>query len=62
MDFYEFIEQCKANGLTAEEASREWADACEEKRQAFYDSYYSDPYVVCGAIQQDTIDMYRRER
>ena len=62
MDFYEFIEDCKANGLSAEEAENEWAVAREERRQAFYESYYSDPYVVCGAIQQDTIDMYRRER
>ena len=62
MDFYEFVEECKANGLTADEAMNEWSIALEEKRNSFFESYYSDPYVVCGAIQQDTIDMYRRER
>lgn len=62
MDFYEFIEDCKEKGLSAEEAEREWAVACEEKRRNFYESYYDDPIVCAGAAQGDLIDMCRRER
>ena len=62
MDFYEFIEQCKEDGLSPDEAIREWHKAEAEKRNRFYEEYYNDPVVCAGWSQQDTIDLYRRER
>ena len=62
MDFYEFVEECKANGLTAKEAENEYARSCEETAQAFEDNYWSNPEVAVGWAQQDLIDSYRRER
>ena len=62
INIYDFVEQCKDAGLSPEEADREYALACEEDHERFLEDYYSDPVVCDGWVQQDTIDMYRRER
>lgn len=62
LDLYQFVEECKAQGLTAEEAQEEYLDALEERKNAFFESYYNDPFVQEGWHQQDIIDSYRRER
>lgn len=61
-DFYAFMEDCKEDGLSADEAINEWYRAVAEHKQAFMDEYENDPYVHEGWHQQDVIDMYRRER
>ena len=61
-DIYEFIEQCKENGLSAREAENEYFRALDEKRERALTDYYDDPVVQAGWMQQDTIDLYRRER
>ena len=61
-DLYQFVEECKAQGLTAEEAQEEYLDTLEERKNAFLESYYNDPFVQEGWHQQDIIDSYRRER
>lgn len=62
MNIYEFIDQCRAEGLSADEAIAEWETYAAERKQNFLDNYYNDPLVCAGWAQQDTIDMYRRER
>ena len=62
MNIYEFIDNCREEGLTADEAIAEYETYLAERKQSFYDSYYSDPLVCAGFAQQDTIDTYRRER
>lgn len=62
IDIYDFIKECKMQGLTSQEALTELYKAQEEARQAFYEDYYSRPDVCAGWAQQDIIDMYRRER
>ena len=62
IDFYEFVEQCKEEGLTSYEAQTEYEIACEEEHERFLEEYENDPIVQAGWAQQDVIDMYRRER
>ena len=62
IDLYSIVDECKESGLSSSEAMTEYWKAVEKERNDFLESYYSDPYVIEGAIQQDTIDMYRRER
>ena len=62
MDFYEFMEQCKEEGLMPEEAIREWHRAEADRAEAWMEAYDDDPEVQYGWHQQDVIDMYRRER
>ena len=62
IDIYEFIENCKEEGLDSSEAANEYSKAIEEEKQRFLDDYYNDPLVNYGWHQQDIIDMYRRER
>ena len=62
IDIYDFIETCKENGLSTDEARFEYDRAVEEERQQKLEDYYNDPLVHEGWHQQDIIDMYRRER
>ncbi len=62
MNIYEFIENCKEEGLDAYEAELEYEKACQEEREAFKERYENDPFVNAGWAQQDLIDMYRFER
>lgn len=51
------IRYCQYCGCLIEDCQCEQIDENE-----FFDRYYDDPYVRQGLIQQDIIDMYRRER
>lgn len=62
MNIYEFMRECEENGVDENDALNEWGKYNEEKREMFEEEYYSDPYVNAGWVQQDVIDMYRRER
>ena len=62
MDFYEFVDRCREDGLTSAEAEGEWDKACNERAEAFRESYYSDPMVNYGWYKQDMIDLRYRER
>lgn len=62
MTIYDFVDNCRQNNLTSEEAEREWADYQEECKREFEERYNSNPLVNEGWKQQDLIDAYRRER
>lgn len=62
IDIYDFIETCKENGLSTDEARLEYDRAVEEERQQKLEDYFNDSLVHEGWHQQDIIDMYRRER
>lgn len=65
MNLYDFVDECRANGLTAQEAEEqydEYCRECAERYNDFLDDYYSRPDVCAGWAQQDLIDSYRRER
>lgn len=62
MNLYEFIENCKEEGLSAEEAEIEYHKAKAMEHARFIEKYENDPVVNAGLAQQDLIDMYRRER
>ena len=62
IDIYDFIETCKENGLSTDEAQLEYCRAVEEEKERRLEEYYNDPIVDYGWHQQDIIDMYRRER
>ena len=61
MDFYDFIDSCREEGLTGEEALQEWENAVAERHQQFIEDYYDDPEVQYGWHQQDLIDQRRME-
>lgn len=62
MDFYDFVEQCREDGLDGEECLREWSRVQAERSAAFMEAYENDPEVQAGWCQDDLISMYRRER
>ena len=62
MDFYDFVEQCREDGLDGDECLREWSRIQADRSAAFMEAYESDPVVQAGWCQSDLIDMYRRER
>ena len=62
MNIYEFMRECEEDGLSPEEAQREWELYLEEKHNLQMERYMNDPLVHEGWAQQDIIDMYRRER
>jgi hypothetical protein len=62
INIYDFIETCKGNGLSSDEAQTEYYRAVEEEKERKLEEYYNDPIVNEGWHQQDIIDMYRRER
>ena len=62
IDIYEFMERCREEGMSGEDALAELARAEQEAREHFYDEYYNSPDVCAGWAQQDLIDSYRRER
>lgn len=62
MDLYTFVELCKDEGLTSEQALREWNRAQAEAEADFLEDYYNDPVVQYGWHQQDVIDRWRMER
>lgn len=62
MDFYEFIDQCREDGLSGEEALGEWERAVAERHERFLEDYYNDAEVQYGWYQQDMIDQRWMER
>ena len=62
MNIYDFIDDCRDNGLDATEAVLEWDRYQAEERERRYDEYMNDPEVQYGWYQQDIIDMRTRER
>ena len=61
MNLYNFIESCKEDGLTADEALHEWNKAQAEAEADFLEEYYNSPDTLYGWYQQDVIDSYRME-
>lgn len=59
MTLYEFIDECKANGLTSAEALDEWDRARSEATETFLENYSNNPEVQYGWYQHD---MRRREK
>lgn len=62
MDIYSFVDECRALGMTAQEAEREYYQALEEHKNQVIEDYENNPWTWEGWAQQDLIDMYRRER
>lgn len=62
IDIYEFIEQCKEEGMTSQQAMLSLGRYMNECRNSMIEDYYNDPIVHDGWHQQDIIDMYRIER
>lgn len=62
MNIYEFMEECKAQGMSAYEAEIEWQRACEEHEAKMIEDYENDPITWAGWRQQDMIDLRRFER
>ena len=62
LDIYKFMEECKAYGLSSDEARCEYSKALGEEQQTREENYWNDPIIMDGYRQQDVIDMYRRER
>ena len=62
MNLYDFIESCKEDGLTADEALHEWNKAQAEAEVYFFEEYYNSPDTLHGWYQQDVIDLQRMER
>lgn len=62
IDIYEFIEQCKEEGMTRQQAMLSLGRYMNECRNSVIEDYYNDPIVQDGWHQQDIIDMYRMER
>lgn len=61
-NIYEFMENCKEQGLSAHEAETEWIIACEEEQSQIIEAYENDPMTWEGWHQQDMIDLRYRER
>ena len=61
-DLYDFIEQCKEDGLTSDEAMDKMDRILADMEQERIEAYENDPMVQYGWYQQDMIDMRRRER
>ena len=62
INIYDFIDQCREEGLTASEASDEYNRYVAECAEARREAYENDPAVQYGWYQQDMIDMRRYER
>ena len=62
LDFYDFIDQCREDGLDPDDALREWDLAQAERHERFMEDYYNDDAVCAGWSQQDAIDARWRER
>lgn len=62
ISLYDFVDECRSQGMTAEEAESEYWRAVEEERERRIEEYENSPETWAGWAQQDTIDMYRRER
>lgn len=62
ISLYDFVDECREQGMTAEEAEREYLRAVEEEGERRIEEYENSPETWAGWAQQDTIDMYRRER
>jgi len=61
LDFYDFIDSCREDGLTGEEALDEWERACAERQNNFLADYYNDAEAQYGWYQQDLIDLRSME-
>lgn len=62
ISLYDFVDECREQGMTAEEAEREYFRVVEEERERRIEEYENSPETWAGWAQQDVIDMYRRER
>lgn len=62
INLFDFVEECKAQGMSANEAYSEFCKAVSEEAQEVVSEYENSPETHYGWAQQDTIDMYRRER
>lgn len=62
LNLYDFVEECKEQGMTASEAETEWYRACEEHEAQLIEEYENDPMTWEGWHQQDMIDLRYRER
>lgn len=62
LDFYAFIDACREDGLTGEEALDEWYRAVDERHQRFIEDYENSPETQYGWHQQDMIDIRWMER
>ena len=62
LDFYDFMELCRDEGLSPEDALDEWDRARAAAKEKFLEDYYDNPETQYGWYQQDLIDMYRREK
>ena len=62
INIYDFIDQCREDGLTASEAADEYDRYVAECAEARMEAYENDPTVQYGWHQQDMIDMRRYER
>lgn len=60
--FYDFIDSCREQGLSGEEALEEWDCLVAEHKASVIENYENDPEVQYGWYQQDMIDMRRYER
>lgn len=62
ISLYDFVDECREQGMTAEEAETEYFRVVEEERERRIEEYENSPETWAGWAQQDVIDMYRRER
>lgn len=62
MNFYDFMESCRADNLTPEEAIDEWERTVAKRHTMRIEEYNNDCCVQYGWYQQDMIDLRRRER
>ena len=62
IDFYDFVDDCRQQGLTDREALAAFYRAQNEAAQDRREIYYDSPETCAGWHQGDIIDMYRRER
>lgn len=62
LDFYSFIDQCREDGLTGDEALDEWERAVSERQRQRIEDYENSPETQYGWYMQDMIDLHWMER
>lgn len=62
INLFDFVEECKAQSMDANEAYSEFCKAVSEEAQEVASEYENSHETWAGWAQQDAIDMYRRER
>ena len=61
-NLYEFVENCKDEGLSEREALDELERTLSERESRLIEEYENDPITQAGWRQQDMIDLRRFER